>query len=891
MSLFHRIANLFRRDKLQREIEAELAAHLAMRSDDNIAAGMSPRQARRDARLRFGSLAAMRERIIATDIVLALDRLHGDLRYALRQLRRSPGFTITVVLTLALGIGATAAIFSAVEAVLLRPLPYKNPHRLVVVWQSDPAHPGTGAFFNSYREFEVWKAHSRSFEKLTALTWAGKQAKTLLWHDKPIEVFAVPVSADFFGMLGVTAQMGRTFAPSDLSDSCTLVLAYPFWQQKLGGPKNIVGQSLAYGHTQCRIIGVMPLSFAFYPTQTAAWSLITPQSEFAEKPWGTMTGAFGLLKPGVSRQAAAAELTALQKTVLPEAPSELRVMRDWKPVVLDLQSNFTWLAGRSLRQGLWLLLGASGLILLMSSVNVGGLLLGRGMGREREMAVRAALGSGRRRLIAQTLTESALLAFFGTFAGLALAWSLIRWFRAVNPIELPPGSEVTLDWRVLVFAAATGIFSALAFGLYPAWRGSRIDLNDVLKSGGQAHGPAAPAQRVAKWMVVAQVALSMVLVTGASLFAESLWKFTSADLGYRTQHLFTARLNLPSSPLSNRYTDQAARARFASNLEAELAALPGVNSVALGSDFIPMDGEGFSIEGDAVTSGGSASVVAQYVSTGFFSTMQIPLLRGRAFDVGDREHTQPVVIVNQAFVKKYFPGKDPIGRAIKLAPSGDVTKQWMSIVGISGDVRTTTVFRDMVYEEPPAVYIPLAQSTPASLALMLSEDGSDLVLAGQIQQLLSRLDPSLLLSDIGGLNEEHISDLRQPRFRTALFAGFAGLALVLALVGLYGVLMQLIVRRRREIGVRMALGANRESILSSILRQACIMTAAGVAIGAFCAVAEVRLIHSLLYGIRARGAAEFACSATALLIVAIAAAWFPARRAASIDPMQALRAE
>ncbi|MFC5864381.1 ADOP family duplicated permease [Acidicapsa dinghuensis] len=891
MSLFNRLANLFRRDKLQREIEAELAAHLAMRSEDNRAAGMSLREAQLDARRRFGSLTAIGERIVAADAALALDRLGGDLRYALRQLRKSPGFTVTVVLTLALSIGATAAIFSAVEAVLLRPLPFENPDRLVVVWQSDPAHPGTGAFFNSYREFEVWKEHSRSFEKLTALTWAGKHAKTLFWHNKPIDVFTVPVSTDFFGMLGVTAQIGRTFAPSDLSNSCTLVLAYPFWQQKLGEPKDIVGQSLAYGNTQCQIIGVMPRSFAFYPMQTAAWSLITPQSEFVEKPWGTMTGAFGLLKPGVTRQAAVAELTALENTVLPEAPSELRIMRNWKPVVLDLQSNFTWLAGRSLRQGLWLLLGASGLILLMSTVNVSGLLLGRGIEREREMAVRAALGSGRRRLIAQALTESALLAFFGTSAGLVLAWSLIRWFRAINPIELPPGSAVTLDWRVLAFTTATGIFSAVAFGLYPAWRGSRIDLNSALKSSGHAHSPAASAQRVAKWMVVAQVALSMVLVTGASLFAESLWKFMSTELGYRTQHLFTARLNLPSSPLSDRYTDQASRERFASNLEAELTALPGIKSVALGSDFIPMDGEGLSIEGDAATSNGSDSAVAQYVSPRFFSTMQIPLLRGRVFDVGDREHTQPVVIVNQAFVNKYFPGKDPIGRAIKLAPAGDSTKPWMSIIGIAGDVKTTTIFRDMVYEESPSIYVPLAQSTPASLAFMLAGEENDLALASQIQQLLSHLDRSLLLSDIDGLHEEHISDLRQPRFRTVLFASFAGLALVLALVGLCGVLTQLIVRRRREIGVRMALGANRESILSSVLRQACVMTTAGVAIGAFCAVAEVRLIHSLLYEIRAWGVAEFACAAAALLIVALAAAWFPARRAASIDPMEALRSE
>jgi predicted permease len=887
MGIFRRVSNLFVRSKIDEDISAELKSHIAMRMEDNLAAGMSPQEAQRDAMRRFGNPVVIRERTMAVEAALLLDAWWRDLRYAMRRLRKSPGFALTAVITLALGIGVNTAIFSVVEAVLLRPLPYRNPERLVVVWQTDVAHHASGAYFNSYREFEIWRQHSHSFEKLAALTWAADHSETLLWHDKPIQPVAFPASVDFFSMLGVSAQMGRTFEQADLRNGCTMVLAYPFWQEKLGAPGNIAGQSLMYGHAPCQVVGVMPKSFSFYPIQTDAWTLITPTSEYAQKPWEKMTGAFGLLKPGVTRDAAEAELTALQTRVLPEAPGELRVMRDWTPDVLDLQSNFTWLAGRNLRKGLWLLLGASGLILLMAAVNVGGLLLGRGMEREREMAVRAALGSGRRRLLAQALIESLLLGFCGTAAGVGLAIGLVRWFRAVNPVELPPGSDVTVDWRVLAFAAIAGLVSALAFGLYPAWRGSRINLNAALKTRGHAQSPAASPQRAARWLVVIQVALSMVLVTGAGLLAESLWKFTSAQLGYRTDHLFTARLDLPRG----RYSDQGAQARLAASLETKLATLPGVKSVALGSNFVPAEGNSFSIEGDAATANGSVSVVAQSVSANFFTTMEIPLLRGRHFDTRDRQDTQPVAIVNQALARKYFPGTDPVGRAIKLSRADDPSKPWMTIVGIVGDVKTTTVFHEMAYEESPAVYRPLTQAAAVSLVLMAAEEGEPSALAGEIQQRTSEIDRDLILSDIGALETQHDAELKQPRFRALLFGGFAVLALVLALVGLYGVLTQLIARRGREIGIRMALGANRDRILRGILAQACAMTGAGIVIGAALASAELWLLRSLLYGIHAEGAGEFGCATVALLVVAVVAAWGPARRAASIDPMEALRAE
>ena len=595
MGVLWRLRNLWRRESIEREIHAELQAHIDMRTQDNIAVGMSPDQARRDALLRFGNPVVARENAMGAKAALELDNLWRDLRYAVRHLRKSRGFAVTAIVTLALGIGANTAIFSIVEAVLLRPLPYQHPERLVVVWQADAAHRATGAYFNSYRAFQAWQQSSRSFEKMAALSWAGgSPSGPILWHGKPLNTLMIPASVDFFATLGVPQQMGRTFTQGDLNNSCTLVLSHAFWQEKLGAPRDIVGQSLNFGSSLCQVVGVMPRSFSFYPAQTDAWTLITPASDFVKKPWDTMTGVFGLLKPGVTRANAEAELTSIQARITPEIPSQLAIMRSWAPDVIDLHDNFTWLAGRNLRRGLWLLLGASGLILLMACVNVGNLLLGRAIEREREMAVRAALGSGQRRLIGQAIIESLLLALCGTLAGVALATGLLHWFRAAPPIELPPGSVISVDWRVLAFATMAGILSALAFGLFPAWRGSRVDPNTALKAGSPGPGQTASAQRAARTLVVVQVALSMVLLVVAGLLAESLWKLASTDVGYRTDHIFTAEVNLPS----DRYPDAGARSRLATELVARLGSLPQVKAVALGSRFLPMGGsDSLAVEG------------------------------------------------------------------------------------------------------------------------------------------------------------------------------------------------------------------------------------------------------------------------------------------------------
>ncbi len=885
-----RLHNLFDRQRSEAGIDAELESHIAIHAEDNLRAGMDAAEARRQALIRLGGAEQIRQAWRERSTLPGFENLLCDARCALRQLRKSPGFAIAAVLTLMLGIGANAAVFSVLEAVLLRPLPYGNADRLVVVWQADAAHHSTGEYFNTYREFEAWKQESRSFEKLAALTWASGP-RTILWQEKPIDLLPIPASVDFFSMLGASAQIGRTFQPSDLNNGCTLVLSHAAWEQKLGAPRDILGQDMKLGDTPCQIVGVMSRNFSFYPTVTDAWSLITPASESARKPWETQVGAFGLLRSGVTRASAEAELAGIQRRLMPEAPANLSMMmREMGPDVIDLQSNFTWLAGRNLRTGLWVLMAAAGLVLLMACVNVTNLLLGRAQEREREMAVRAALGSGRGRLFGQMLTEALLLALAGAAGGVLLAEALLRWFRAVNPVELPPGNAVTLDWRVLLFSAAIGIAAALAFGVLPAWRGSRIDPNAVLRGSGPNQSAHASAQHTAQVLVVVQVALSMVLLAGTGLLTESLWKLASTQLGYRTDHVFAASVNLSQA----HYAGAGARSLFAAVFAQKVSGLPGVRAVALASSFTPADMLSlFSIEGDAqsLNANPPETVYVQDVSASYFPALEVPLLRGRLFDDRDAGDAQPVAIVNEALAKKYFGDGDPIGRAVKLSRANDPKEPWLTVVGVVGNVKTTTVFQEMGYVVEPAVYRPLTQNAPGSLALMVVAEGSPLDLTSGIQRELSSIDEGLILSGIETMQAKHAADLSPPRFRTVLAGGFAVLALLLAIVGIYSVLSRLVLRRTREIGIRMALGADRARVLRSILRRALAMTLAGTVFGIAGAIIVARLIRGLLYGIEAGGAFELLAVALVMLIVALLAAWRPARRAASVDPMQALRAE
>ncbi|MGE5055426.1 MAG: ABC transporter permease [Acidobacteriota bacterium] len=814
-----------------------------------------------------------------------LHSLSQDVRFGLRVLFRKPAFTTLVLVVLALGIGANTAMFSIVDAVLLRPLPYRESDRLVLVWQSSKEHRATGEWFNTYREFEEWQQNSRSFEKLSALTWAVTE-KTLVWRGRAQNVVAIPTSVDFFSMLGVKAAVGRTFEQPDLNEGCTAVLSHSFWQNQLGTPADLVGRSIRLDQMECRIAGIMPTDFSFYPTQTAVWTLITPNSEFTKDPWGSVTGVFGRLKRGVSRVTAEAELSTLEQNILPEAPKELALPQG-VPVVLNLQSEFTWLAGRNLRTALILLFGAVFVVLLIACVNVANLLVAQSADRRRELAIRASLGAARLRIIRQLVVESTLLSLAGALLGTIFAFAALQLFRAKNPIELPPGNPVRLDFHVLTFTALLAIFSAVLFGLAPAWKATRLQLNDALKVSVQSTFPSGSMRGGPSLVIAGEVGLSLVLLAGAGLLIQSLARLAATPLGFRSDHLLTASVHLPK----NGYHAGTDRMQLLERLTERIGSVPGVRGASVASSFYLNGSNTLAVAGKAFSRESAPQDIAdETVDDNFLQTMGIPLLQGRNFDMRDRKNSQPVAIINQALAARYFPNQDAIGRQIKLGLP-DASKPWLTIVGVVANVKTQTVFQEMGYVEPPAVYRPLIQEPPAAISLFVRTDEDPKVMTNPVREKLLALDSEATLDNVKTM-EERLSELQsQPRFRTILLAAFATLALILAALGIYGVLLQSVVRRTNEIGIRMALGATRESVMQMILGQALRTVLVGLVLGVVVTLSLVRTITGLLYGVSPENPAILALVSAILVAVALLASYFPARRATSIDPFKALRTE
>ena len=813
-----------------------------------------------------------------------------DLRFGARIFLRNPGFTVVVVITLALGIGANTAIFSFVDAVLVRPLPYKQPERLAVVLSAETGRTGPSKLFDSYSDFEEWKRNSNSFEQLEACTWV-RPGSTLKWQGAAQRVLAVPVSAGFFSLLGSAASQGRTFAENDSNNGCAVVLSHRFWQSNLAGASDVIGSTISLDDKPCAIIGVMPEDFQFYPKQTDLWMLITPDSAFAREPLRSLVLVVGRLKHGVSNNTAQAELATLHQRVVDASPSG-SWLSHVEPIVDPLRDDFTWLAGRNLDRSLLLLFGAVGFILLIACINVANLLLGRGSQRQKELAIRAALGSGRSRLVRQLLTESLLLSLSSAALGAGLAGAGVRYFRAANPVELPPGNIVVVDFRALIFAALLALSTTLLFGLLPALKVSKLDLNEVLKASGRSLTRGALSHRFGKLLVISEVTLSIVLLSGASLLIESAVRLRSSDLGFRTHQLLSARVDLPEKD----YSSSQQRFKFYDKLAAALESLPRVQGVAMASGF-PLTGSGnnaLAVSGRAASStGGIGDVTMEAVSNDYFNVMDIPLIDGRAFDSRDRDESQQVAIVNEALVREYFPGENAIGKQIKLGEASGKAP-WLTIVGVVGDVKRTIVYKEMDFIIPPSVYRPTSQSAGNSMAIMLRMYYGRPTPGGYLQRIpsiVSDLDSNVPVSDIKTMDERVSDFLSYPRFRATLLGLFAAVALALAAIGIYGVLSQSVLQRTQEIGIRVALGAQRRDILGLVLRQGMTLVIAGVSLGVVASVLLMRLISSLLYNTSPTDPMTLAINSALLLGVALLACYIPAKRATTVDPMVALRRE
>ena len=805
-----------------------------------------------------------------------------DLRYAVRQLLKKPGFMLLAVLTMALGIGASAAVFSIVDAVLLRPLRYRDSSRLVAIWSSEIHNPGS-KIFAPYQDFEEFKTRSHSLEGIAALTWA-RAGEILTWRGTAHQVLAIPASAEFFSLLGVRAAIGRTFSADDLQRGCAVVLAHSFWQIELGAPPQIVGQALVLSDKPCTVVGVMPASFEFYPKQTSLWTLIMPDSKYTKEPFDSVVGIVGRLGPGATLASVEGELVGLHQRVIQESPPGSWVGQT-TPIVRSLREEFTWMAGRNLRLSILILFVAVILLLLIASLNVANLLLIRSDHRQRELAIRAALGSARSRLVRFLLTDSLLISFAGTLGGILLTTLVLRYFNHRNPIELPASTKVELNLDVLTFCGALAMFTGLLCGWIPARRILRADLNEVLKHSSKSGLGKSPSAGYG--FVVGQAALSMIMLVAAGLIIKSLVKLNAAPIGLETRHVLTAQISLPVT-----YADSSQRAAFYSKVLTNLSALPGVEQAALCSALGPYNGGSSSeltVQGHARDE--NLEAINQVdISDGYFRALGIPTLQGRDFDRGDRLGSQPVAIVNEQFVRAYLPQQDPLGTQIKLGKPGD-NAPWLTVIGVVGSEKRTVVYQEMAYAEPALVYLPVNQVSGTSMGVVLKSVGNLQALGAMLSREINVLDPSVPVYDIESLSRRYSEFLAHPRFRAALMGILGVLTLTLSAVGFYGVLAYVVAQRTHEIGIRMALGAQREEVLRTVVAQGIKLAFLGVCVGATAGVVFFRAMNSLLYGIGSNDPATIAFSAVALIGLASIACYFPARRAAKVDPIVALRYE
>ena len=879
--LWRRILFLLRRRHFDAELDQEMSLHLEQKIRRYREQGLASTE--HEIRRRFGNRTRWKEESREVWTSRWLAEAAQDLRYGFRMLAKSPGFTAVAVATIALGIGANTAVFSIINGALLRPLPYYDPDRLVVIWDKGIGESNLAKIFDSYQDFQAWQTHSRTLEQIAATTWAvGPQVLT--GHGPTRQVLAIPVSSGVFSMLGARAQIGRTFTAEDATRGCSVVLADRFWRDTLGAQTSTIGGSLRLNQRTCTILGVMPAAFSFYPRETQLWTLITP--DFPIPPDKLIVGVFGRLKRGVTLAQAQTELAAIHHAIHQSDGRE----RTFTPVVYNLQQEFTWMAGRNLRTTLWVLLAAVTFVLFIACLNVASLLLGRSFARDREMAVRAALGSGQGRLVRQLLTEGLLLSFIGADAGVATAFAAIRYFQSANPVELPVGANIDISLPVLLFTVALSFFTALVFGLVPAWKVMRLDLNDVLKSSGRGLMLGATRQRLAKGLLAAEMALSVMLLAGAGLLIESVLQMSSAPLGFDPHHVMTAQITLAP----DRYSDRSRRAQFFSELQRKLAALPGVENAALASSLPPIGGgfEAIEVEGHPPVNTATEvhDVSEREISSDYFRVLKMPLRSGRVFDPRDRIDSRPVAIVNEGLARRYFPHRDPIGSRIRIFDPRQ-TKPWLTIVGVVGDEKHAIVYQEMNWIEPLFLFRPVAQEPPVALSLAVRTAGDQPSVGAAIQREITTLDSDVPANAPSRLSDDISKLIAYPRFRAVLFAAFAGFALLLAAIGLHGILEQFVLQRTQEIGVRMALGAHSRDILRFVAKQGGIPVLGGLVLGVSAAIALSRYIASLLYGVHATDPLTFAAVISTLLLTAAVAVFIPARRAARVDPVTALRQE
>jgi putative ABC transport system permease protein len=885
-----RLAALRLRPEREADIVDEIAQHLEGRYRDAISGGASPAEATHIALAEFRAGNALAQRIAAlkqahapTPVTLGastgnrLADVWRDLRYAARSFAKQPGFFATAVLILALGIGANTAIFSVISAVLLRPLPFPDPDRLVVLWQDRSSAGGDARGMPAWADYVEWQRRNRSFDELAAI---ADVSFNLTGGGDPERVEASHTTANLFSLLGTQPLIGRTFTSADEGPDAlpVVVIDERLWLRRFGGDPDIIGQSMildGLGHT---VIGVVASEFRF-PDDNPIWVPASPDQLAAQ----AFVFVVGRLGPGTPSGEAAAEMSTLTRTLREEsgdADSGMRI------AVGSLQEHLA----RDARPTLIMLLGAVALVLLITCANVANLLLARGAIRSREIALRQALGAARSRLVGQLLTESALLAVTGVLVGIAFARASLGYLTRLVPNGFPEGT-VALDWRVLVFAIGLTLTTVALFGVGPAFAAARLDPAAGLRKGA-ARG-STPRGRLRDALVVAEITLTVVLLAAGGLLLRSYGAVLSVDPGFAPQNLFVAQ----TFPSRTEYADLADRRAFYRGVLERVRALPGVTDagyvnyppLTLQGGRVLVAPENSSDRAPSSAVGDSANFRA--VSAGYFSTLGVRLVGGRHFDERDGPDAPPSVVINESLARQLWPDRNPVGARLKIGDARS-TQPWFTVIGVVGDMRQTKL------DSRPAPEMYFSFDQPPSNApflwprhLVFRSAGDSVPVASAVRDAIWSVDPNQSITWIRPMTDLIDDDLASRSTQLVLFGVFAGVALLLAAVGLYGVLSYAVAQRTAEIGVRMALGAPRASVLRSVVGRALLLAAVGLALGILAAFGVTRLIASFLFGVTPNDVATLAGVAAVILVVSGCASYVPARRAAAVDPISVLRAE
>jgi len=891
---------MFRRTRKASDFGAEIEAHLAMEADRLKEQGLSDEDARTRARVAFGNVTRVQERFYEASRWPGWDHFWQDVRYAARMLRKSPGFTTVAVLTIALGIGATTAIFSLVDATLLHPLPYPHPEELVRI---EDALPGAGVTDAGISIPEFKDLQRSGIFQYVVLEIFG--SANLTGASQPSRMQYEGVSPPYFAMLGVKPELGQTFDPQDQTPGFTLdvVISDGLWKRAFGSDPHIVGRSLRADDDLYRVIGVMPPGFrdpgrTVGERNTEQWAALGFSDDPAQAPNRSLRlplETVGRLKPGLTVAAAQSQLDALVASLREQFPDDYPADSKWTVRLVPLKENVVG----NVRQSLILLLGAVALVLVIGCVNVANLLLARASARSREMAVRQALGAARQRLVRQLLTESLLLSLLGGVAGLVILFCMKGFLLRLIPESLPRLNDLSINWAVMLLALAASIAAGVIFGLAPARQAGRLNLANTLRVEGRGSKGSTEQTRTRRVLVVTEFALSLVLMVAAGLLLRSFWDLYKAPLGFNPQHVMSVQLWLPSpnDPHTDIYGTAAQEAVFARELLRRSRLLPGVQEAALGAEpSIPLHHDGnrsaLIVEGRQTQSKQTPLVERSQVTPEYFHLLEIPVLRGRLFNDGDDENAPLVAVINRAMAETYWRGEDPLGKRLRLgagrAGVGQrASKTWITIVGVIADARTESLANASV----PQIYLSLYQETPKELAIFLRGDLNASAMPEEVRAMVQSVDPELPVYGAQTLNDAVTSSLEQRRFSMEIVGMFALTALLLAGMGIYGVISYIVSERTHEIGIRVALGAQSRNILGMVVREGLELAFAGAAVGLVGALIVSQLMAGLLYGVRPTDPATFAGVALLLIAVALLACYIPARRAIRVDPLVALRYE